>query len=291
MNILIINDYIHAKNLNGIKKCKNLTIHTIPSVYNLNEFPLDTIDCVYSPSTPIDVSKYPHTTFIFGPHFSVFPDDKINIIKGKNSIYIQPSDWAAKVWKNCSCCNNLNVSSIPFGVETDRFNEIKSIYERRYVFVYYKSRQPIELEFIKSFLNTNNIEYVLFDYNKKYIENDYIKCLQNSIFGIWVGRHESQGFALEEALSCNVPLIVWDVKSMNQEYGYNYQDIPATCIPYWDERCGEVFYRADELNDTFKKFIPNLYNYKPREYILENLSIDVCEQKLITMINKMKNNL
>lgn len=289
MNILIINDYIHAKNLNGIIKCKNLTIHTIPSVHKLNEFPLHTIDCVYSPITPIDISKYPNIIFVFGPHFSVFPDDKINIIKGSNSIYIQPSEWAVNVWKRFPICNNLNISSMPFGVETDKFNEIKSIYEKKNVFVYYKSRHPVELEIIQGFLKTNNIEYILFDYNKKYNENDYIHCLQNSIFGIWIGRHESQGFALEEALSCNVPLLVWDVKSMNQEYGYNYQDIPATCIPYWDERCGEVFYNADDLNDTFKTFISKLCSYKPREYILENLSIDVCEQKLITMINNMKN--
>ena len=287
MKILFIKSAIHHKNLNFILNCKQIQFYIIDNVNEIKNINLSDYDAVYSPCDIIDIPIYPNTKFVFGPHFSVFPDDKINIIKGKNSIYIQPSEWVANYWKRFPLCNNLNISSMPFGVETDKFNEIKSIYERKYVFIYYKSRHPTELEIIKRFLNSNSIEYIIFDYKKKYNENDYIQYLQNSIFGIWLGCHESQGFALEEALSCNVPLLVWSVKSMNQEYGYNYQYIPATSIPYWDERCGAVFYNADDLNDTFKTFISKLYSYKPREYIIENLSIDVCEQKFISLINNM----
>ena len=74
---------------------------------------------------------------------------------------------------------------------------------------------------------------------------------------------------------------------MNQEYGYNYQDIPATCIPYWDDRCGEFFYSINELPSTFNIFFNNLTNYKPREYIIENISIEKCENKFIEVINKI----
>ena len=109
-------------------------------------------------------------------------------------------------------------------------------------------------------------------------------------------RHESQGFALEEALSCNVPLLVWNVKSMNQEYASNYNDISATTIPYWDDRCGEYFYQKDEFEITFLKFIQKLDNYKPREYIVENLSIAKCANNFLNLLdnydkyyNKVKN--
>ena len=56
----------------------------------------------------------------------------------------------------------------------------------------------------------------------------------------------------------NIPLLVWDVKSMNQEEGYNYPDIPCTTIPYWDETCGEYFYEANELENKYNVFINNL---------------------------------
>ena len=138
-----------------------------------------------------------------------------------------------------------------------------------------------------NFLKNLNINVHVFGYTSKYKEEDYINYLHNSRFGIWLGRHESQGFALEESLSCNVPLFVWDVTSMNQEYGYNYSDIPATSIPYWDNRCGESFTNISEIQDKFQKFMDNLTSYKPREYILENLSMDVCENKLINIIKNI----
>jgi len=104
--------------------------------------------------------------------------------------------------------------------------------------------------------------------------------------GIWVGAHESQGFALQEALSCDVPLIVWNIRSMNQELGSNLPDIPATTIPYWNEQCGEFFYDKTEWETVFSKFQNNcvLGTYNPRQFILDNLSVDICEKRFMNII-------
>ena len=40
------------------------------------------------------------------------------------------------------------------------------------------------------------------------------------------------------------------------------------------------------MPDKFDKFMNNLNNYKPREYILENLTFEICEKKLLDIINK-----
>jgi hypothetical protein len=286
MKILFIKRGMHHKNLNALINYTNIDIDIVD---NLQSVDITKYDIIYSPAEIFDTSKYPNKKFIFGPHFSVFPNNKIETIINKNTIYIQPSEWAANSWKIFDICKNLNIQVLPFGVDTEKFNQNNDIYSRDKIFIYFKNRNPIELKYVEYFLYTQNLQYVIFDYKKRYNEQEYIDTLKQAKCGIWLGCHESQGFALEEALSCNVPLLVWSVKSMNQEYGCNYQDIQATSIPYWDERCGEVFYNPDDLNDTFKTFISKLYSYKPREYILENLSIDVCEQKFITLINNMKN--
>ena len=254
---------------------------------NLNEY-----DCIYSPCVPINITNANVNTnikFLFGPHFSVFPDDKVNLIKNVNSVYVQPSKWASDVWIKNPLCNNLLIKALPFGVNTNKFVEKYSIKERNNVFIYYKSRDPKELYALKQFLDTMNIKYKIFSYHDRYHESDYLEFLQTSKYGIWLGGHESQGFALQEALSCNVPLLVWNVKSMNQEYKSTYDDIPATSIPYWSDQCGEYFYDINELDQCFKKFQSNLESYKPREYILENVSEEVCEKKLIDIILYKKN--
>ena len=286
MRILLIKSSIHIKNLNFILKCKKIDFTIIDWVDDFYKMDISSFDIVYSPYHPIDVSQYPNTKFIFGPHFSVFPEkNHMDMIKGStNFVYIQPSEWAANAWINNPLCKDINIQSFAFGVDTEKFSPIKPILEREKVFIYFKYRNPLDLQLIETFLTIKNYDFRIFSYKNRYSEEEYIEYLQNSKFGIWVGGHESQGFALEEALSSDVPLFVWNVKSMKQEYGSNYHDIPATTIPYWDERCGEYFYNPTEIEDKFNIFISKIDTYKPREYILENLTIELCENKLINII-------
>ena len=286
MRILFIKSNIHIKNLNFILKCKKIDFTIIDRVDDFYKIDISSFDAVYSPCDPIDVSHYPNTKFIFGPHFSVFPEkNHMETIKGnKNVLYIQPSEWAKNVWLFNPLCKNITIESLPFGVDTEKFSPTKYLLERDKVFIYFKHRNPNDLQIVETFLADKNYNYRIFSYRSRYNEDEYLDYLQNSKYGIWIGGHESQGFALQEALSCNVPLLVWSVKSMNQEYGSNYNDIPATTIPYWDERCGEYFTNLNDLSLTFEKFISNINNYNPREYILQNLSVDKCEKKLIKLI-------
>lgn len=285
MKVLLINISIHKKNLHALLNY-NIEITNVDSC-NLNFIDLNNFDIVYSPSQPIDVKKYSNTKFIFGPHFSVFPENYIEIIKGKNSLYIQPSKWVVDLWKAFPICSDLNLQHLPFGVDTKNFSPIKNISDRDKIFIYHKRRNPQDLIILQTFLKSLNINFRIFDYVNKYPEEEYINYLKDSKFGIWLSAHESQGFALEEALSCDVPLLVWNVTSLNQEYRSNYPDKPATTIPYWDDRCGESFTEFNDLPSVFNTFIDNLQNYKPREYILENLSIKKCSEKFINIVNNI----
>jgi hypothetical protein len=276
---------MHYKNLKALLSYKNIQIYITRNINELNTMNLKEFDCVYSPSIPVDVSKYPNTKFIFGPHFSVFPElNHMNLIRQPNVTYIQPSDWASQLWANNPLCKNIKIKPLPFGVDADFFKNDKPINMREKVFIYFKSRNPLLLQIVEFYLKEKSINYVVFNYNTKYNETDYINYLKNSKYGIWIGRHESQGFALEEALSCDVPLLVLNVQSMNEEYKSGYEDIPGTTIPYWDNRCGEYFYNLSDMNNKFNLFISKLETYKPRDYILENLTIEKCEEKLIDII-------
>ena len=288
MSFLIIDNFLHAKNKNGLIK----VLERLKIKYKFGDnSDIVNYDIIYNPSFPLNTQAYPNKKFIFGPHFSVFPDKKlleqIDQKKYNNAIYIHPSDWTRDTWIGMGANQYLPIHTLPFAVDTELFIPIPKS-EKTEVFVYHKTRHPMELEWIRNFLHSKNISFTIFDYGKKYEQNDYIKCLQKAKYGIWLGRHESQGFALEEALSMNVPLLVWDVTSMNQEYGYHYENIPATAIPYWDERCGESFTDISQMEETFVRFVNRLDEYKPRDYILENLSVEACSKRFLEFIEKYK---
>jgi hypothetical protein len=286
MKVYTISNY-HFKNEEGyLKILKLLEIKTVETI--------EDADVIFSAGITLDASLHPTKKFIFGPHLMVLPDKdellKINATMYNNAIYIQPSKWAADVWMGVNDVIPIKVFSFPVNIDIFKPNDDIEQSEKTEVFIYYKNRSPQELEFLENFLRNNQISYKIFAYNAKYDQADYIKTLQHSKYGIWLGRHESQGFALEEALACNVPLLVWNVKSMNQEYGYDYDNIPATSIPYWDSRCGEFFYEKEELHHAHALFLENIEKnvYSPRDYIVENLSIEKCTSHFSEMISNIQ---
>jgi glycosyltransferase involved in cell wall biosynthesis len=281
------NDKYHFKNDEGyLKILKLLEIKIVETV--------EDADVICSPGIIFDTSLHPTKKFIFGPHASVLPDKdellKINANIYNNAIYIQPSKWAADAWIGVNDVIPIKVFPFPVNIELFKPNEDISLNEKTEVFIYYKSRNPQELEFLENFLKNKNISYKIFVHSKRYDEMDYIRTLERAKYGIWLGRHESQGFALEEALSCNVPLLVWDVRSMNQEYGYEYDDIPATCIPYWNSRCGEFFHEKEQLQEMHSLLLENIDKkvYSPRDYIVENMTIEKCSSTFLEIINNIQ---
>jgi hypothetical protein len=290
IKLLVMNmNMMHHKNLNALQKYKKIEITSIIDVNDITKMDISSFDAVYSPCGPILVKDFPNTLFLFGPHFSVFPNKKdMEMIEGQKSIYLQPSKWAMESWKNNKeYCENIRFDILPWGVDTDVFQCRK---KRNKVFIYFKRRIPSEFYLVENELKKRSIAYRIFDYVNRYSEEEYKDFLKECKYGIWVDAHESQGFALEEALACDVPLLVWNVSNMKQEYGSSYSEIPATTIPYWDERCGEYFYKAEDFIETLDLFIEKeeSQKYKPREYIMENLSISVCERRMVNLIKKYK---
>jgi hypothetical protein len=289
--LIIKGHFIHRKNLHFLEKCLRISVDFIDDNNIPRDIDISKYDCVYCPSSPINTKCFPNTKFIFGPHFSVFPDSntlsQLNCDISSSVRYTTLSKWVMNFWFKHEATSNIQLIPLPFGVDSELFKDIRCLKERNQVFVYCKSRSEDEYEYVFQFLRDQNISFKVFDYQYKYDENEYLECLQNAIFGIWIDAHESQGFALLEALSCNVPLLIWNVTSLTQEKGSLYPDYPATTIPYWDERCGDFFYKKEELKEVFNHFLSKLEMFSPREYIVENISIKVCEQKWIDVIEKM----
>ena len=284
MRILVI-DQLHHKNRIGMELL--FQYMKIDYVFANDISKIDsTFDIIYSPSNSIDTSKYPSHRFIFGPHFSVFPDNKLKAIHNtnKNSVYIQPSEWCVDLWKGLGVTQFLPIQYFPFPVDVDKFSPT-ALNKREKVFIYFKRRRQDELSYVMHFLKNRQIEFEVFNYVARYDEKHYLDYLQHAKFGIVLGAHESQGFAVEEALSCDVPLLVWNVRSLNQEVGCNYANLPATTIGYWDERCGEYFYEAKELEKTFELFMGKIQTYRPREFVVEQLSVKPCAKRFMELVS------
>jgi FkbM family methyltransferase len=266
---------LHRKNRWALEHYRDMTVDFEPrqTSYRL----------VYAPDRLIDTDMYPDKRFLLGPHCSVLPTPDYYQLKNtfRNTKYLTPSAWVRDLFLH----PRVPVEVVPFGIDTERFCPGETPVDRKnLVTVYFKRRKRSELELVLVELEHLGLEYQVFDYLEGYREEDYLDHLQKSQFGVVVGAHESQGFAIQEALACDVPLLVWNVRTMSQEEGSGYDDLPATTVPYWDGRCGELFYQSSELPTALQRLRSRLERYRPREFVLENLSVACCQKRLLAGI-------
>jgi hypothetical protein len=278
--IILINNFVNYKCLRALLSYKNIILHIINSIDDIKEVNLAKYDCIISPTYLVDIPEYSDTIFLYGPDMSFFPD-KLPKTQQKNAYYNTVCQWMNNEWAKSH--QSMNLIPIPYGIDTDEFNNIENAI-KDIIFVYYKNRPIEELIVVQKMLRTQNIDYIVI--SGEFEEHEYKNILQYSKFGIWISSHETMGFELLQSLACDVPLFVWDIDCILNPV--TKKKIPATSVPYWDKMCGEVFYSKEEIHKKFTGFIKNLRKYTPRKYVLDTMSYEKCESRLIDFINGAK---
>ena len=253
-------------------------------------------DIIWSPGTWINPDLYPSSKFIFGPQFWVLPDQNHPFFTqskpehASRCIFTCLSPWIKDMFSEIIDISksNIPVLPLPFGVDIQPIK--KEIIEYDCI-IYCKARHPSLLNFIRSILDSS-LKYKIYTYGS-YDRSDYIETIGKSRFAIWLGSHESQGFAFQECLATGTPILVYDVKSLKDECSpngqFNYREYPhalhATTASYWDARCGMKVYSNDEFVNALPEFISKLESFRPSDYIKETLSDEVCFKRFLDALN------
>ncbi|CAN5213804.1 glycosyltransferase [soil metagenome] len=119
-----------------------------------------------------------------------------------------------------------------------------------------------------------------------YAEADYLEALRRCRAMIFLCDHETQGIAYQQALSCDVPILAWDLGGPWRDPSYYPEKIvfgPVSSVPYWDARCGLRFSDADGFRLAWPDFIEKVRElyFQPRQYILENLTLAQCAMRYV----------
>lgn len=156
-------------------------------------------------------------------------------------------------------------------INVERSEDIK-------ILVYFKRRSQDELDHVISNLN---YPYHILRYGS-YDQEEFYNALQECNYGIVIDGPESQGIAIQEMMSSNMPLLIWDNTEWEEMPGL-MNPVP-TSVNYWSSECGEKFYREEEFSDAFNKLINNKYH--PKEYVKRELSYKVSVEKLMEIFKQ-----
>lgn len=258
--------------LMGLKKL------SIP--FNSNSSPNKSWSNVILHNHPILYTDEVNDSFI-GPNICVLPIDEQIVMNQNYKKTIVPSEWVKKLYMKWLPEDKIEIW--PVGIDTDKFRDMKNDNKSIDCLIYFKRRKQEELDFVKKFFDEKNITYEVVTYGS-YNEDYFLEIISKSKFGFVLDNTESQGIAIQEMMSCNLPLLVWDVEFW-EDRGDEYR-VNATSIPYWNESCGIKFLDFGSFDKVYSLFLDNVDNYEPRNFIESELNLEKSVEKLINILNK-----
>jgi hypothetical protein len=247
----------------------------------VNDFAL----ALSNPSYPVGLAGYPSVLskvslsnpVIFGPGDYGDPDAAVTLVREPRiRKLIQPCEWAADLYRE-GCGERMMVW--PVGIDTDLWHDESMQAKSVDVLVYDKIRWhrerevPRVLQRVTDHLQACGRTFATLRYGHHH-HDEFRRGLRHSRSMIFLCEHETQGLACEEALASNVPVLAWDEGVLVDPHQRRFAkpDLVVSSVPYFDERCGETF-RIAEFEKTFSLFWDKLGGYRPRQYVLENLSL------------------
>jgi hypothetical protein len=202
--------------------------------------------------------------------------------------YLQHSAWANEVYRpyfgdRCGIW--------PVGIDTDAWRPGPGNHKDIDLLIYDKVmwnrevvKPPLEAV-IRDFASRRKLAGKSAIYGN-YTGPEYRNLLSRSRAMIFLCEHESQGLAYQECLSSGVPVLAWDQGQCldPNRFAWGQPNIPATSVPYFDERCGERFAGPEELEEKLSLFTERVdaAAYHPRDFVMENLTLQGCAAQFLS---------
>jgi hypothetical protein len=112
----------------------------------------------------------------------------------------------------------------------------------------------------------------------QYRPEEYRTLLGTADVAVFLSTFETQGLALAEAWSMNVPTLVWDPRSEAEWKGKRFR--AGSSCPYLTAATGLTFRSSDELAPRLLEVLSSPGRFSPREWVLAHMTDEVCARVL-----------
>ena len=206
-----------------------------------------------------------------------------------------PGEWMRQM---CERFYGKHVLAWSVGIDTDTWTPIPDECKDIDILLYDKVRWEHELYEkeliapIQSYLEQHGLKTAVIRYGF-YREEEFHSLLAKSRGMVFLCEHETQGIAYQQTLSCGVPILAWERGGYWQDPSYFPNKVkfaPVSSVPYWDNRCGVKFKDISEFPVKLEEFLDklNCQQFSPRDYILENLTLEKCARHYLEILDKVQ---
>ncbi|MFS2014817.1 glycosyltransferase [Azospirillum sp. CT11-132] len=216
---------------------------------------------------------------VAGPNIAVLPTEYDGILchHGVDTCVV-PSQWVADYHLEMSPSLRGRISLWMCGVDHNHWAP-SSDNAKGFVTIYQKSVADESVSQIVRILLDAKYIPVIVNYGS-YTADQFKAALEISDFAIFLSRSESQGLALTEAWSMNVPTLVWDIGS----WEYLGHTAPSTSCPYLTDLTGIRWRGLNVLTELVNDFKDYSHKFRPRSWVLEHATDEICARSMLKIL-------
>ena len=216
-----------------------------------------------------------------GPANALFPEEEGNILLDPAiDLLIVPSGWVRQLYSASGPAIVGKTRICPSGVDAELWKPSGAPRESQCI-VYWKSGDEKFVEEVEAILDSRILEPVRIRYGH-YSTGEYRKLLDKSVFGVFLSSFETQGLALAEAWSMDVPTLVWNPRS---EASYRGRSFTAgSSAPYLSDATGCEWSSIGDFSGMLDHAIRQREKFHPRDWVLRHMTDASCAAFLFNTI-------
>jgi hypothetical protein len=222
---------------------------------------------------------------VAGPVNALFADECDSILQMPEiDLVIVPSEWTRDFFRNVP---SLSAKSrvCTCGVDVTYWQPTGRPREQTAV-VYWKSGDERFCEAVERIVRQSGLETRRVrsgpGEHRIFTAADYRNLLDGSTVAVFLSTFETQGIALAEAWSMNVPTLVWDPRGDAEWQGRTFT--AGSSAPYLTQATGAAFREIGALKSELERALESPDCFQPREWVLENMTDAVCSRRLYELI-------
>ena len=252
-----------------------------PKMHDSNLFPFWVPAGDLSAFSKMEIELLSGTNLTLGPNIDWFNIANLNVISQlKNVKILVPHHWVISPVKQI-LPDNCRILVWYSGIDTDYWKKNASDLQVFEVLIYLKNLNDIEnLRCAEDYLREHKIRFSVLKYGN-YSQHQFKSILNRVSAAIWIGETESQGLALLESWSMNVPTLVLKKETWHNSDG---QAHPASSAPYMSDLVGQFSNSTSFSEADFKDFFSSLEDFSPRQFISDSFNLISCASNLLKLL-------
>lgn len=223
---------------------------------------------------------------VAGPVNALFPDECDGILQMPEiDRLIVAHEWVLDLFAGQPALRSKSVAC-PCGIDAAFWQPSADRPNRQRAVVYWKSGDRLFCEQVEETVRRCGLEPVLVrtqpGEHAMFTADEYRRLLDQSAVAIFLSAFETQGLALAESWSMNVPTVVWDPRSPTQWHGRTFE--AGSSAPYLTPSTGRSWRTIEQLEPVLRAVLAEIRAFEPRAWVLANMTDAICSAALMQII-------